>query len=548
MKGLPGALGAPGDSALERHGRRVTILAVMQTDRGSLPGGRSWTLLLAPGPRLEECFPLLSILAETTTEELRVDVERLEEWPDLVCAFPERGRIVIDSRTIEPQQRDLLRGFLRHHPAWSVVLVGAGGDAELVAELAALPTARWCPGPLEVAQLSSWLLPPTDARTSDAPPAAAEARPSPAAADPPRRPGPDAADLQGATAPDGPGEAAGAGVPSDHGPRGEVRRGEAPPAAELPGDEDAILEEIERILAGEAEAPAASPAPRPASGAVAHAAVSLQEPALQEPALQDLSRDEDPAPTAQRPAGPAAAVHPAPAPRSEAPPRPAPPAPYFRHQVADLADLVQCVDLSLDVARRELAEAAEEPPAAVVERLGELAAEVARLRQFTRTLNFLVAPPAVGDQRFDLGPLLEEMLTARRGEPGSPRYLLRAPEPLPMRSDKLILTQALDALLFLAHHAAGPEGTVRVEARAMESPEEELEARVSIRFPAGRFRGHAPGELLEPYALRRELPELGANALAAACSLLRGQGGRAELRAEAGGEGFEWLVRLPGAR
>ncbi len=527
----------------------------MQTDRGSLPDGRSWTLLLAPGPRLEECFPLLSILAEATTEEIRVDVERLEEWPDLVCAFPERGRIVIDSRTIEPQQRDLLRGFLRHHPAWSVVLVGAGGDAELVAELAALPTTRWCPGPLGLAALSAWLLPPTDARTSeartsDAPPAAGS-RPSPAAGDPPRRPGPDAGGLRGAAAPGGPGAAAGAGAPPAHGAPGEVRRGEELPAAELPaaelpGDEDAILAEIERILAGEAEAPAASPAPRPDPGAARPAPAATV--ALEEPPAQDLSRDEDPAATPPPPAAPAAAAHPAPAPRRESPPRPAPPAPYFRHQVADLADLVQCVDLSLDVARRELAEAQEEPPAAVVERLGELAAEVARLRQFTRTLNFLVAPPAVGDQRFDLGPLLVEMLTARRGEPGSPRYLLRAPDPLPMRSDKLILTQALDALLFLAHHAAGPEGTVRVEARPMESPEEELEARVSIRFPAGRFRGHAPGELLEPYALRRELPELGANALAAACSLLRGQGGRAELRAEAGGEGFEWLVRLPGAR
>jgi hypothetical protein len=42
------------------------------------------------------------------------------------------------------------------------------------------------------------------------------------------------------------------------------------------------------------------------------------------------------------------------------------------------------------------------------------------------------------------------------------------------------------------------------------------------------------------------LPELGANALAAAGGILSGQGGRLELRAESGG-GLEWVLHLPAA-
>ncbi len=68
----------------------------------------------------------------------------------------------------------------------------------------------------------------------------------------------------------------------------------------------------------------------------------------------------------------------------------------------------------------------------------------------------------------------------------------------------------------------------------------------SIRFPAGRFEHLHPAKILEPYALRRELPELGANSLAAATGIVSGQGGSVELHKEPGG-GLEWLVRLPSA-
>jgi hypothetical protein len=503
----------------------------MQTDRGTHPGDRSWTLLLSPGPRLEECFPLLRILADTTPGTPPAELERLEEWPDLFCAFPGNGRIVIDTSTFAREQRDLLAAFLRHHPGWEVVLVGAAGDPGLLAELAAMPGARWAPGPLEPATLRGWLEAPSALHAAQPLPGGGPETPVLGGEAPPPTP----------SAPEPPRELAPAGSAQP-----EPDPGPEPTALHLE-DEEALLQEVERILSGEADAepPRARRTDDGASAARSpeRAAVALEEePAASEDDPFSLEMEAVPTPAGRTTAAPAPTRE---ATQVRSSVSPAPPAPYFRHQVADLADLVQCVDLTLDVARREAAEADEPLPPRVAERLDEVGVEVARLRQYTRTLGFLVAPPALGDQRLDLAPLLEEMLTARRSEAESPRYLLRAPDPLPLRSDKLVLTQALDALLFLAHHAAGPGGTVRVDARLLEDPDEERrEAQVSIRFPAGRFRGRAPGALLEPYSLRRDLPELGANALAAACSLLRGQGGRTELRVD-GAEGLEWLVTLP---
>ena len=123
---------------------------------------------------------------------------------------------------------------------------------------------------------------------------------------------------------------------------------------------------------------------------------------------------------------------------------------------------------------------------------------------------------------------------------------MRASGPLGVRSDKRLLAQAFDALLFLSHRFAGPEGTVRVDAQPAEGREGGTgELRVSVRFTGGGFAGLSPAEIMEPYALRRDLPELGANSLAAAAGILRGQGGSLILRQEGEDGGFEWLVSLP---
>jgi len=140
------------------------------------------------------------------------------------------------------------------------------------------------------------------------------------------------------------------------------------------------------------------------------------------------------------------------------------------------------------------------------------------------------------------------MLSSLRGEQDAPRYLLRISEPLTARSDKRLLSQAFDALLFFTHRCSGPEGTARIDGRRVEDPLAEPgeadRVLISIRFPAGAFGDREPAQVLEPYALRQSLPELGANALAAAAGILRGQGGGLDLHQERGG-GLEWLIHLP---
>lgn len=220
------------------------------------------------------------------------------------------------------------------------------------------------------------------------------------------------------------------------------------------------------------------------------------------------------------------------------------PAPFFKHQVADLADIVQCVDMGLDQAAEDLLDPDSQVGVRLAARFEQLCGEVARLRQYTRTLSFMASPPGAGEQTFDLAPMLEEMLTMRRSEVDAPRYLIRTPDGLPLRSDKLLLTQALDALLFLCHASAGPGGTVRVDGRLVD--DEDMPIQVSIRFPAGQLADLEPNEIVQPYALRRTLPELGPNSLAAATGILRGQGGDVELVKEPRG-GLEWLIRLPRA-
>ena len=219
---------------------------------------------------------------------------------------------------------------------------------------------------------------------------------------------------------------------------------------------------------------------------------------------------------------------------------------WFKDQIADLADHVQRLELGLARATEESVSVHAsfgEGSAINKERLREISDEAARLGQFTRTLGFLAAPPGRGSQLFDLRTLLEEQLRSRAAEEGAPRFLIRIPDVLPIRSDKTLLLQAFDALLFLARHCT-PEGeTLRVEATSQQNNDFPLIV-VSIRFPRGPLEGMATSEIQRPYALRRVLPELGPNALAAAAGILGGQGGVVELLEDSAAS-LEWRVSLP---
>ncbi|MBI5365178.1 MAG: hypothetical protein HZA53_18515, partial [Planctomycetes bacterium] len=214
-------------------------------------------------------------------------------------------------------------------------------------------------------------------------------------------------------------------------------------------------------------------------------------------------------------------------------------APWFREQVADLADLAQRIELGLTQIR-EGAQASEEAIEALSTPVEELTHDVARLLQFTRTLGYLVSPPARGAQRFDLGELVDLHTRAlvERGAEG-PRCLARKNGGAIVKSDRQLVSQVLDALFHLAGRASAAGEIVRVQLKT-----EKDAARLTIEFPAGPLAALDFARIVEPYALRRLFPELGANALAAATGIVQGQGGALAL-VRKGERHLEWTLTLP---
>lgn len=207
----------------------------------------------------------------------------------------------------------------------------------------------------------------------------------------------------------------------------------------------------------------------------------------------------------------------------------APPS-YFKDQVADLADIAQRIQLAL--------ETADEKDSDGLQSVGQ---EVERLVQFTRTLGYLVSPPTPGTQTFDLSEMVDVFLAGTPKTPDTPRMLFRGGGPLLVRSDRALLSQALDAFLFLASSCAGKGEIVRLQTRA----EGEL-CVLTIQFPPGPLTDVEPEKILQPYGLRRAIPKLGPNALAAATGIVAGQGGRALLE-RAGSARLGWRIELPRA-
>lgn len=211
---------------------------------------------------------------------------------------------------------------------------------------------------------------------------------------------------------------------------------------------------------------------------------------------------------------PAAAEEPAAGPAAGAPvvspgPDPAEARPaWLKRQVADLADLVQALDMR---ARSNHAHLAFE-------------GELARLRQFTRTIGFVASPPPRGHQSFDLASFVEEQLGQIAGQsPDAPRLLFRRRGPegsSGVTADRSLVALALDALLQTAVACSSSGDVVRV---SVEGSERGVAARID--FPAGPLAGIHPAEIQRPYALRGVLPEIGPNAIAAAGAIAVGQGG-----------------------
>lgn len=202
----------------------------------------------------------------------------------------------------------------------------------------------------------------------------------------------------------------------------------------------------------------------------------------------------------------------APTGRATAAPRP----PWLKRQIADLADMVQALELR---ARSNHAHVGME-------------SELARLRQFCKTLGLVASPPAHRAQRFDLAVHVEEQLGQLAGSsPDSPRILFRTRGDDPsIDADKGLVACAVDAVLQTSLACGHSGDVVRVQVVG-DGPTVALD----VEFPPGPLTGRAPSEVLEPYAVRDVLPQIGANALAAAGAIAVGQGGDLQLEEREGG-------------
>lgn len=485
-----------------------------------------WSLIVGPGARLAELLAYL--VPESSGGDCGAIVE-LHELGELLAKEPAwngPARLLIDADALDIGDVGLVRAVMKHGTELELVLLGEDGTRRAARRLARDPRVTWMAWPPDLDDLK---------RLGRAP-----------------------------------GKRAAAAAPAGTGTQ-EASTTQAPPdadeeehAMDAVGDELAQIEAIlgtplARRTRDEAEERGADrtapPAPRsaPAPAPIEHTpAPRIDEPELEpleppephaeheplaEHELQPVPRGSLPTPSFAPPLAPSDTE--TPARRAPSAELPRAPAPWFQNQVADLADLAQRIELGLTQVR-EGAQASEEAIEALSTPIEELTRDVARLLQFTRTLGYLVAPPARGAQRFELGELVDLHTRAlvERGAEG-PRCLARKNGSAIVKSDRQLVSQVLDALFHLAGRAAAAGELVRVQLKT-----EKDAARLSIEFPAGPLAALAPERIVEPYALRRLFPELGANALAAATGIVRGQGGELAL-ARKGERHLEWTLTLP---
>ncbi len=479
------------------------------------------SIVLGPGDRLR---PLGAILGG-----LGVDLALLQDWADL---GPEALRgaplIVIDAGSIPQEDLGFVRRVLAKNPNAQVIAMGADAGTRVARSLLALPRVRWMGWPPDLEDIlsiasslrdraqaaTSW--PHESARPVDA----STHRPSDAKLDTAHL---DTHDI---------------GV--DEVDRDEDGR-----------DEDDVDDEIARIqsiLEGNGEE-AEEPEPIRSGRGRSGVRVSAPNANADSPFEEDDSSYHEIAPVRAIAPNPADEViaqrthdegaHRASTTSPRATPTGIPHAhesapSWWRAQVADLADAVQRLELGAQAVRLE----SLDPDAA--EHVDMLDTEVARLVQFTRTLGYVAAPPGRGEQVFDLAEMVQLFVKdlASRSE-ASPRCLFRAPAHVWVQSDRALLMQVFDALFWLAGACAKGGELVRAQVKR-----ENETAEVRLEFPAGPLEAVELERIVEPYGVRRVLPDLGPNALSAARGILSGQGGRIDLVRPSPGR-LEWRIQMP---
>ncbi|MBL8857416.1 MAG: hypothetical protein JNL28_02780 [Planctomycetes bacterium] len=420
----------------------------------------------------ERLRPLAAVLFRITPA-----ADTLDDLGELASRSPSEDiELVLDADLLPIEDLGYLRRFLAEDGRTRLALVGDDSGTRVVRTLLALPRARWMPWPPvldDLIEMSALEIEPAPQRTV-APPHTTRSVRGPAA---PRRP---------------------------------LARAE---------ESDDEVDEIDALL--ESDSTTTARATRPAA-----VARDVSEPLEPDFSIEvDVASDFEPAESAMDSSE--FSVSPA---ESDAPP------PWWRAQIADLADTAQRVELGVQALRMIDPDSDEE----VREHVDLLDAEVARLVQFARTLGYVAAPPARGDQVFDLSDTVQVFVSQLAGRPdATPRCQFRSNEPVFVRSDRALLGQALDAFFWLAGACSNKGDLVRAQVLRAGGP-----AEIRVEFPVGPLERVETARILEPYGLRRVLPDLGPNALSAAISIIVGQGGSAELSRPNAGR-LAWRIVLP---
>jgi hypothetical protein len=497
-------------------------------------------ILVGPGPRARALSRFLEACAEG------VEVRAFGDPADLALESGRAGLVLLDVDATPLEDVGYVRRFLAAHAGIELVALGTDARGRAARALGARRHTPWPPDVEELAALvaAARAAAQTGGRgAASAPPAAtagAAARtetptapPAPAAAD-------DELELVRAILddtrrrPDG--EGGREREPADEQGPAQVESQRARSFREAFPDDDGDEEDDDD--ADEAGGPAGVALDDPHAPARARAHEDEDED-------NDDEVDERHAPTglATRPERDDAAD--ARAGRSGAPPAAHEPPAWWRAQVADLADVAQRIDLALRrlaAAAPDIDEGAEEEAHA---RLRELEGDVARLLQFARTLGYVAAPPAAGTQVFDLGEIVH-LHAASLASSGAdaPRCQFKTARGADVRSDKELVSQALDAAFFLVRCTAHKGDLVRAQVGVVDDGGAWVE--LTLDFPSGPLEGLPIDEITAPYGLADLYPELGPNALAAAAGIVAGQGGHLALQARPRAR-LTWTLRLPRA-
>ncbi|MCP5023294.1 MAG: hypothetical protein GY930_16180 [bacterium] len=521
----------------------------------------TWTLITGKGPDSLLLEPILRGLAPTFPS---VRIEVLNDAAPSLPAPTRRGRLVLDATCLTAGDVKKVQRYLAEASGWELVLLDREGIPCLARELVGPPHVYWWPGPVLVEQAMRLLHPPRPRDSAKLPEHAPEQVPCAAPSTPPvfqrQRPAgfidsddeddeldaiqailsapfeeldKEASDRKPLLEGFGGGIDGGIGRCFDQ-PR-PLRDPEAldNPAGQI-SDYDPEREDANMHFPV-ADPFAAEPGttwgehgkPPPQTGSEHPVDLLLRDQPESTSARLDEAPDDD-----FLQADPLA-VSPTDLPKANADWQSMA---WYKGQVADLNDLAQ--RLHLDLFALEEDESLHGHSIAIA-----LREDVARLSQFARTLGFLAAPPAPGHQTFSLATMVQEQLGMLSGlGPDAPRFLFRSGDDALVRSDKILLVSALDAVLQVAGQCAGahPE-TVRVECQL-----EGHSASVSIGFRPGPIADFTPEEVFEPYALRACLEDIGPNALSAARSIMRSQGGDLSLQV-ADWDAFRFELSLPQA-